>query len=67
MSQLAASGKVEACLSRNYFRYTFARWEAATDGCALESFRQALLAGGGIKELLSAAALTPSFKQRTFE
>jgi len=67
MSQLAASGKVEACLSRNYFRYTFARWEAATDGCALEGFRQALLAGGGVKELLSAAALTPSFKQRTFE
>ena len=27
MSLIAASGKVEACLARNFFRFTYARWE----------------------------------------
>ena len=68
MGQIVASGKVEACLSRNFFRYTFARWEdLATDGCALESMRQALLNGGGVVELVMAATLDGSFRERAFE
>jgi hypothetical protein len=68
MQQVVASGKVEACLSRNFFRYTFARWEdLATDGCALETMRQSLLGGGSVVDLVMAATLDGTFKQRAFE
>jgi hypothetical protein len=68
MPQILASGKVEACLSRNFFRYTFARWEDPTvDGCALESMRRSLENGGTIVDLVMAATLDGSFRQRAFE
>ena len=68
MQQIVASGKVEACLSRNFFRYTFARWEDPNvDGCALESMRQSLENGGSIVDLVMAATLDGSFRQRAFE
>ena len=68
MQQVVASGKVEACLSRNFFRYTFARWEdVATDGCALESMRKSLTNGGSVVDLVMAATLDGSFRQRAFE
>jgi hypothetical protein len=68
MQQIVASGKVEACLSRNFFRYTFARWEdATTDGCALESMRQSLENDGTVVDLVMAATLDGSFRQRAFE
>jgi len=68
MSQIVASGKVEACLSRNFFRYTFARWEDPNvDGCALESMRKSLENGGTIIDLVMAATLDGSFRQRAFE
>ena len=44
MSLMAASSKVEACLSRHFFRFTYARWEVdTTDGCSLEDSRKALM------------------------
>jgi hypothetical protein len=68
MDQIATSGKVEACLSRNFFRYTFARWEdTASDGCALESMRKVLADGGNVVDLVMTATLDGSFKQRAFE
>lgn len=68
MAQIVSSGKVEACLSRNFFRYTFARWEdLTTDGCALESMRQALASGGSVVDLVMAATLDGSFRERVFE
>jgi hypothetical protein len=68
MQQIADSGKVEGCLSRNFFRYTFARWEdAQRDGCALESMRKSLENGGSIVDLVVAATLDGSFRQRAFE
>jgi len=68
MEQIIASGKVEACLSRNFFRYTFARWEdPALDGCALEGMRKALENDGSVVDLVMAATLDGSFKQRAFE
>ena len=68
MQQIVASGKVEACLSRNFFRYTFARWEDPNvDGCALESMRQSLANGGTVVDLVMAATLDGSFRQRAFE
>jgi hypothetical protein len=67
MSLIRDSGKVEACLSRNYFRFTFARWEDPNvDGCALEPMRKAV-ESGSLQDLLTAATLVPSFKQRVFE
>lgn len=68
MQQIVQSGKVESCLSRNFFRYTFARWEdAQTDGCTLESMRQSLENGGSVVDLVMAATLDGTFKQRAFE
>lgn len=68
MTMIGASGKAEACLSRNYFRFTYARWEdPAVDGCALEAYRKALLNGGKVSDLIKAATMTPEFRQRTFE
>jgi len=68
MSQILASGKVEACLSRNFFRYTFARWEDPNiDGCALESMRKSLQNNGTMLDLVMAATLDGSFRQRAFE
>jgi hypothetical protein len=67
MSAIAESGKVEACLARNYFRYTFARWEdQSLDACALEELRVAL-ESGSLRELLSATAKSKAFQVRTFE
>lgn len=68
MQQIVASGKVESCLSRNFFRYTFARWEdLQTDGCALEGLRKSLENGGSLVDLVEAATLDGSFRQRAFE
>jgi hypothetical protein len=65
--QIVASGKAEACLARNYFRFTYARWEdVEIDGCTLETLRQSLAAGGKVSDLLVKVALTPSFRQRAF-
>jgi hypothetical protein len=68
MRMLLESGKLEACLSRNYFRFTSGRWEdTLRDGCVLERLRTRLLETGRISELLKEVALTPEFKQRSFD
>jgi hypothetical protein len=62
------SGKLEACLVRNYFRFTFGRYEdLATDGCALERLRTRLTGSRQIRSMLAEAALLPEMKQRRFE
>jgi hypothetical protein len=68
MQLIASSGAVEACLSRNFFRFTYARWEDdALDGCALRSAHDSLKNGGKFSSLLSASVLAPAFQQRRFE
>lgn len=68
MSLVAESGKAEACLARNYFRFTAARWEdLARDGCTLEALRARLAEGGTFQDLLRETVLAASFKERTFE
>ena len=68
MALITKSGKAEACLARNYFRFTYARWEnPVSDGCALEASRKALKSGGTISDLVKAATLAPDFRERTFE
>jgi hypothetical protein len=68
MALMVASGKTEACLSRNFFRFTYGRWEdPTTDGCALEDARKSLAAGGTIADLAAAAVKTAEFKRRSFQ
>jgi len=68
MSLMAGSGKIEACLARNFFRYTYGRWEDTTiDGCALEDARKTLANGGTIADLAAAAVKTAQFKRRSFQ
>jgi hypothetical protein len=68
MALIAANGKPEACLTRNYFRYAFGRFEDLTlDGCSLEMMRQKLDAGGNVVDMLKAVTLTPAFKNRAFQ
>ncbi len=62
------SGKLEACLARNYFRFSYGRWEdPLLDGCVLERIRTRLVESGRIAEMLKASALAPEFKQRSFD
>jgi hypothetical protein len=68
MRLIESSRKPEACLTRNYFRYVFGRFEdLSLDGCSLESMRKTLDGGGHIVDLLKAATLTPAFKRRAFQ
>jgi hypothetical protein len=62
------SGKLEACLARNYFRFTFGRWEdPVRDGCVLERLRGKLVQSGRLAEMLRETALAPEFRQRQFD
>jgi hypothetical protein len=68
MSLVEASNKPVACFTRNYFRYTFARFEdLAGDACTLEAIRSKLDNGGHLADMLTAVVSTPAFKQRTFQ
>jgi hypothetical protein len=68
MSLVDASGKAGACLTRNYFRYAFGRFEDLdADGCSLEPMRAKLDQGGHVVDMLKALVETPAFKQRTFQ
>jgi hypothetical protein len=59
------SGKLEACFSRQYLRFTFARKDDLNlDGCALEDVRTSLIEGKGLKTAMRAMALRPEFRQR---
>jgi hypothetical protein len=68
MNLIVSSGEVEACLARNFFRFTYGRWEdPAADGCALEDSRRALAGGGKLTDLLAAALMSAEFRQRAFQ
>jgi hypothetical protein len=65
---IVASGKANACLARNYFRFTYARWEdLAADACTLEGLRKRLDNGGKLGDLLKEIALLPAFRRRAFQ
>jgi hypothetical protein len=68
MKLMLESGKLDACLARNYFRFTYGRWDdPLRDGCVLERLRTRLVETGRIAEMLKEAALVPEFKQRSFD
>ena len=65
MDRIAESGKVEACMARHYFRFTFARRENENvDGCALEDLRKSISGNGSIGGFVREAVMLPEFKQR---
>lgn len=67
MDRIVESGKAQACFARNYFRYTFARWEDTEndkDNCALERLRVSLNDSGSLKDMFRTVAVAPEFKQR---
>ncbi|MCG8556443.1 MAG: DUF1592 domain-containing protein [Proteobacteria bacterium] len=64
MQLIVKSGKAHSCLVRQYFRFTFGRWEnLKRDGCALDQLWRALARGGSLQAMLKQAALTPEFRR----
>jgi hypothetical protein len=68
MQMILKSGKAQACMARNYFRFTYARWEdLGMDGCTLERLRKALAFGaGGLHSMFKEVAMDPAFKERSY-
>ena len=65
--RILESGKVEACLSANYFRYALRRDPTANgaDACAFESMRTNLGASGGpLADTFRKLAVDASFRRR---
>jgi hypothetical protein len=61
------SSKLEACLARHYFRFTFGRYEdLGRDGCALERLRARLAESGRLREMLAEVARLPELRERRF-
>jgi hypothetical protein len=59
------SGKVEACLSANYFRYAWRREPArdSADACAYEAMRNSLASGGALAAAFRGLATATGFRQ----
>ncbi|MBX7116128.1 MAG: DUF1592 domain-containing protein [Myxococcaceae bacterium] len=62
---VAESGAIEACLARQYFRFTYRRNETNADGCVLERVRTA--ASTDLRAALLDIANDESFKTRKVE
>jgi hypothetical protein len=61
------SGKLEACLSANYFRYALRREPStnSADACAYDSMRAALVEPGvGLAQVFKSIATPPAFRSR---
>ena len=64
VQQIVKSGKPQACLARQMYRFTFAAEEdEVSDGCALERMRIAV-ERGSLRSLFREAALTGAFSRR---
>jgi hypothetical protein len=63
--QIIESGKVEACLSANYFRYALRRdpTRDSADACAYESMRGGLASGGALAAAFRGLATSTGFRQ----
>jgi hypothetical protein len=63
--RLIESGKVEACLSANYFRYALRRDPArdSGDACAYEAMRSGLASGGARAAAFRGLATSAGFRQ----
>ena len=63
--RLIESGKVEACLSANYFRYALRRdpTRDSADACAYEAMRGGLTSGGALAAAFRGIGASTSFRQ----
>ena len=63
--RLLESGKVEACLSANYFRYAMRRdpTRDSADACAYEAMRGSLTSGGALAAAFRGIAASTSFRR----
>jgi Protein of unknown function (DUF1592)/Protein of unknown function (DUF1588)/Protein of unknown function (DUF1595)/Protein of unknown function (DUF1585) len=63
--RIVDSGKVEACLSANYFRYALRRDPTAdsADACAYDSMRSGLASGGALAAAFRGIATSAGFRQ----
>jgi hypothetical protein len=63
--KLAASPDVEACVTKQWFRYAMARAEKPADACSMETISKTFHdAGGDLRTLPGALVVTPSFLYR---
>jgi hypothetical protein len=65
--RIIASGKLEACLSANYFRYALRRDPTtnSADACAFQNMRAGLVAPGvGLSDVFRMIASEPEFRRR---
>jgi hypothetical protein len=65
--RILASGKLEGCLSANYFRYALRRdpTSDSADSCAFEKMRAGLVAPGvGLRDVFQMIAGEPGFRRR---
>jgi hypothetical protein len=61
------SGKLELCFARNYFRFTFGRWEDdAFDASVLERLRARLVETESLEQMLREVVFAPEFRRRRF-
>lgn len=67
MQLMLDSGKVEACVARQYARFTLGRMEdPARDAALLERLRASLVQTGQLRAMLRAIALAPELAERAF-
>jgi hypothetical protein len=67
---LVASGRVQECFARQYFRFSFRRIEDRTnhtDDCLLKDLSDAAVGGSPLGDVLSRIALRPEFRRKNFQ
>ncbi|MEM9073099.1 MAG: DUF1592 domain-containing protein [Myxococcota bacterium] len=62
--RIAESPKINACLSRQYFRFAYRHEEEGDDFCTLDAWTTALEEGMSLRDALRAVALDEHFRQR---
>ena len=66
-AKLLAGNKLQDCLARKYFRFTFGKLEdPARDVCTIQTLSDGLSQGMPLGQVLLRLASTPAFKQRRF-
>ncbi len=66
--KLAGSAEVEACMTRQWFRYALGRLETVADGCSLEGIVGEFAgANHDVRQLLAAVVASDAFRYRRVE
>jgi hypothetical protein len=62
--RLATADQVKACIGTQWYRYAFNKGETVADACRVQEVRDALIANGNFKEMLTAIAASDGFRFR---